>query len=207
MDLLSKAAAAAVIIVVVIFAGYFAISHVSFGQQVTEAQATSLVLHDLQNSNPGAIINITNVTASQYSGSWHVVASIVTNATSPCPSYYIYSFDYPKYGFVYRVENTYTSNCVVYGTGSQSGYAIGSYPVAITDSYDLNLSIVSGFIGKYGLANVAVHATYYNTTVFYGKSYHGVWIVNYTAPSSGQYVEVLLSQLNGTALSTYGSPV
>ncbi len=205
MDLLSKVTLAVAVTILAVFIAYYAISHASLSQQVTEAQATSLVMHDLQNSYPDAVVNITNVTPSQYTGSWHILVSIVLNATSPCPSYYIYSFDYPKYGFVSRIDNTYTSNCNVYGTGS--GYAIGSYPVAITESYLLrnNLTALDGFINKYGFSNVVVRARYYNSTVFHGKRYAQVWVVNYTAVSSTQYIDVLLSQLNGTAVSIYAS--
>ena len=202
MDLLSKAVVAAVAIVVIIFAVYVALSHVSLGQQITEAQAASLVLHDLQNSNPGAAVNITNVTRSQYAGSWHILASVVTNATSPCPSYYIYSFDYPKYGFVYRVDNTYTSDCVVYGVVGNS-YPIGSYPVAITASYSRNITAVSDFVRSHGFNNVAVHATYYNSTTVSGSTYLDVWAVNYSYPSSNSSVIVLLSQQNGTVMLAY----
>ncbi len=202
MDLFSKTIAAAVVLVIIIFIGYFAASHVSFGSQVTEAQAEALVMHDLQNSNPGAVINVTNSTPSQYQGSWHIVTSVVLNATSPCPSYSIYSFDYPKYGFVYRVDNTYTDNCVVYGIAPGRGYVIGSYPVAITESYARNVSAVTGFVSRYGFGNVSVHATYYNSTVFYGTRYSDVWLVGYTAPKTNESVDVLLSQLNGTVLST-----
>lgn len=204
MDLLSKSVITVVIAVLIIFVAYYTISHVTFAQPVTEQQASSLVLHDLENANPGAAINITNVTPSQYAGSWHILASIVTNATSPCPSYSIYSFDYPKYGFVYQVENKYTSNCVIYGIVAGKGYIIGSYPVAITASYNLNLSSVNNFIQKYGLTKIAVYATYYNKTTLSGKNYTGIWLVNYTAPNA-RYVAVVLSQVNGTELSAYGS--
>lgn len=205
MDLLLKALIAAVAVMVLVYLGYYAISHVSFGPQVSKAQAESLVLHDLQNANPSGIINITNVTTSQYAGSWHIIASVVLNATSTCPSYYIYSFDYPKYGFVYRVDNTYTSNCIIYGTTPGVAFPIGSYPVAITQSYLLNLSIVNRFISRYGLQNVMVHASYYPRLDFYGTNYTSTWLVNYTSTTAGQYVSVLLSQANGTALNTHGT--
>ncbi len=204
MDLLSKAILASVIIVLIIFAGYFTLSHVSFGQQISSAQASSLVLHDLQNSNPGSAINITNVTPSQYAGSWHILASVVINSTSPCPAYYIYSFDYPKYGFVYRVENTYTEGCVVYGTTSANGSSIGSYPVAITDSYSLNLPAVKAFIAGHGFDNVLVHASYYQNLGLLGMNYTNVWLVNYTAQNPASHLEVVISQTNGTELSVYG---
>jgi len=204
MDLLSKAILAAVVIVVIIFAGYFALSHVSFGQQVSQTEAESLVLHDLQNSNPGAIINITNVTPSQYAGSWHIVSSVVENATSPCPSYYIYSFDYPKYGFVYRVDNTYTSNCTIYGIIPGKSYTISSYPTAITESYISNISVIKAFVGKYGFGNVVVKALYYNYTSYLGVNYTGVWSVEYSAPGTNQTVSALISQVNGTLIMTSG---
>jgi hypothetical protein len=205
MDLMSKAILAAVILVIVIFVGYYAISHVSFGKQLTEAQASSLVFHDLQNSNPSAIINITNVTASRYPGSWHIIASIVTNATSPCPSYSIYSIDYPAFTFVNGVENTYTGNCTIYGRVPGTNYSIGSYPVAITDSYIKNISIVKVFVDRYGFSNVVVHATYYNSTNYNGENYTGVWLVEYTTPNSNQTISVLLSQQSGAVLSSSGS--
>ena len=207
MDLLSKSIIAAAFIVALIFAGYYVIGHVSFSRQVTEQQAVSLVMHDLQNSYPNALINITNVTPSEYPGSWHLLASIIFNSTSPCPSYYIYSFDYPKYGFVSRMENTYTSGCEVLGS-SGGGNAIGSYPAAITVSYEYrNYTVLGPFIEKYGFANVTAHATYYRFIDIPGWSCaisdcNNVWVVNYTASGPPQHsVEIFLSQVNGSVLA------
>lgn len=207
MDLLLKSVIAAVFIVALIFAGYYVIGHVSFSRQVTKQQAVSLVLHDLQNSYPNALVNITNATPSEYSGSWHILASIIFNATSPCPSYYIYSFDYPKYGFVSRMENTYTSGCEVFGS-SGSGNAIGSYPAAITASYESrNYTILGPFIEAYGFGNVTAHATYYQFIDIPGQrcatsNCNDVWVVNYTTPKSPQHgVEIFLSQVNGSVLA------
>ncbi len=205
MDLLSKTAIVVAVIVIAVFAGYSLSKYVSFGQQVTEAQAESLVLHDLQNANPGAVVNVTNATPSQYLGSWHIVTSVVTNETSPCPSYYLYSFDYPKYGFVYRVDNIYTSNCLIYGITPGKPYPIGSYPVAITKAHLLNLSVVNKFIEKYGFGGVVVRANYYGTIFFNNANYTKVWLVNYTTANSVSYVSVLISQSNGTEETTYGS--
>lgn len=208
MDLFSKSILVAVILVVIIFIGYYALSHASFTQQVSKTEAESLFLHDLQNSNSGADINITNVTPSQYPGSWHIIASVILNATTPCPSYYIYSTDYPKFpSFTYTIDNTYTKNCAIYLSKVGNGYLISSYPVAITDSYLQNLSVVNDFISKYGYNNVVVHAHYYNSTYFYGQDFTNVWLVNYTTTTSRQYVEVLISQENGTSLSTYPQSV
>lgn len=210
MDLLSKTIIVVAVIVIAVFVAYSLSKYVSFAPQVTEAQAESLVLHDLENANPGSVVNVTNATHSQYAGSWYIVASLVANATSPCPSYYIYSFDYPKYGFVYRVENTYTnyshSGCTIYGlTSPNRPYPIGSYPVAIAKSYLLNLSAVNNFVSRYGFNKVVVKAGYYDSIFFDNANYSKVWLVNYTAPGSSSYVSVLLSQTNGTEEAAHSS--
>jgi hypothetical protein len=201
MDLLVKSAIAVVVVVVIVGAAFYLQSSGVFTQQVTQAQAVSLVYHDLQNSNPTANINITNVTPSQYSGSWHIMVSIIENATSPCPSYFVYSFDYPKYGFVYQIYNTYTDNCVIYGNkGNQT--IIGSAPAAITRSYDLNIPAVVSFIQKYGYSSVKTYAAYYKNFVSTGGyNYTGVWLVNYITSKSNATVSVLIYQNNGTAVT------
>ncbi len=200
MDLFSKAVIFALILIAFMFSVYYIESHGVAVQQITKSQPDALVLNYLQNSNPSSAINITNTTPSHYPGSWHITASIVTNATSPCPSYFIYSFDYPKYGFVLRVDNTYTSNCQIYGSAQGKSAVIGSYPVAITKSYVDNISAVKAFVYKYGFSNVSAHAFYFNSTAFQGKEYSNLWIVNYTSSKSNASVDVLLSQSNGTVL-------
>lgn len=199
MDLLVKTLIIALVIIVALYGIYYVFQN-NFTQSVTEQQAVSLVTSDLQNSHPTAIINVTNVTPSRYAGSWHIVTSIIFNSTTPCPSYYIWSFDYPKYGFVNTTENDYTSGCVVYGLRNQS-YIIASYPVAIARSYSLNLSNVRGFVSKYGFNNVVVKAIYYNSTSFNYTSYGHVWIVNYSAPEVNTSAYVVLNRTGGSVLS------
>jgi hypothetical protein len=104
MDLLTKSIMIVVVIVIIIALLYYLIVHFGITTQVSEAEAISLVTSDIKNSHPGAVINITNVSPSQYPGSWHIIMSVIYNATSPCPSFYTYSFDYPKFGFVYGVR-------------------------------------------------------------------------------------------------------
>ena len=146
-------------------------------------------------------MNITNVTPSQFQGSWHIVASIVTSATSPCPSYFIYSYDYPQYGFVNRTENVYTDDCVINGFTNSTNYIISSYPVAITRSYMLDVPLVKQYVGIYGFNNTVVHASYYNSTSLYGTMYNNVWLVNYSAPTASYNVYVLLTQVNGNLVT------
>lgn len=204
MDLLVKTGIIVAILVIVIFGFYYLESSGAFGAgQISKVDATTLVYHDLQNSFQNSVINITNVTPSQYSGSWHITAAVVQNATSPCPDYSVYSFDYPKYNFVYKTENTYTQGCTVYENGANQSSIIGSYPAAITKSYDMNITIVKNFVYKYGFSNVTVHATYMKTLNNSGKKYSDIWVINYTDPSKNNSIYVLMYESNGTLINTY----
>ncbi len=204
MELLAKVLLATIVVVAVIGIISYALQNV-FTPAVTKVQAESLVLSDMQNANPGAAINITNATQSTFVGSWHIVVAVVANATSPCPSYSIVSFDYPKYGFVYRLENTYTSGCNIYEASNGNSYIISSYPVAITKSYLLNITSVTAFVGRYGFHNVTVTAQSYNSTTIGGTQYHAVWVVRYAAPKANHAVYVILAQSSGSALAAYNA--
>jgi hypothetical protein len=203
MDLLSKSIIAAVIIALIIVGIYIGLQKIAPVQQITSAQAVSLIKAYLQNSYPTAEINITNVTPSTYSGSWHITASTVLNASKPCPTYYISSFDYPKYGFVNTIQNTYTKNCIIYGIQNTTNYLITSSPVAITKSYTLGIPSIISYVNKYGYSNIYVSANYYkNTTIFY-KNFTDVWIVNYTAPTANYSSYVMISQHGGSQILNY----
>ena len=204
MDLLVKTILAAVVVFALLFVVYYLVGHVLSGP-ITSSQAVSLVESDLSRSYPSAVINITNVTQSQYPGSWHIVASVITNATSPCPTYSVLSFDYPKYGFVSRLENNYTSGCVVYGLVGNSSYILASYPVAIARSYSLKIPQVMDYVKSVGYANTIVTATYYPTFYHIGKDYSKIWLVNYSSPRSNQAVYVILTQESGNFVTEYNS--
>ncbi len=203
MDLLTKTILAIVIIVVVLVGLFYASQKVFPGGTVTQAQAISEISAYMASHNQNAIVNITNVTPSQYAGSWHILVSVINAPTSPCPSYYVYSFDYPKYGFVNRTESLYTSNCTVYGLVNNQSYIIGSYPVAIARSYSLNTSSVLAFVKEHGFNSTIVHATYFNSTFIDGKNYSKVWIVNYSAAGTLESVYSVISQVNGNFITTY----
>lgn len=205
MDLLTKSIMAVVILVLVVFLGFYFAKQINLGQpQMTREQAVSFVLNDFNNNMPDSIINITNVTPSQYPGSWHIVASVITNATTPCPSYFIYSFDYPKFGFVYRVDNIYTDRCTIYGFSENKTNIITSYPVAITRSYNLNLTSVRNLVNKYGYDSIKVNATFYNAITLSGQNYTKVWIVAYGSRLDPiNYTYVVLSQAGGNLLLSF----
>lgn len=197
MDLLSKAFIIAVVVIALLVAVKFAVQNSP--QPVSQAEAVANVTHFLtQSTPPGTLINITSVTPSQYQGSWHIVTGIIINATSPCPSYYVDSFDYPQYGFVSRLENNYTANCII--NGINKSYVIGYYPVAIARSYSLNISQVRDFVNRYGYSNVQVQANRAASERINGINYSSVWVVYYTAPSANYSVYVYL-QPNGTLIT------
>lgn len=203
MDLLGKAVIAAVILAIIIVGAYIGLQKITPQTSITQYQAASLVNADLQNVYPGAAVNITNVTPSAYPGSWHVTASIVLNATRPCPTYLVYSFDYPKYGFVYTIENRYTQGCVIYGMQNSSNYLITSPPVAIARSYNLGIPSVTSFVSKYGYDSVHVTAQSYKMMELFSTNYTNLWVVNYSAPAANYSLYVAISQAGGTKLLNY----
>ncbi len=192
MELLLKVLLGVVIVIAIVGVAFFALQGV-FTPQVTQAQAQSLVLSDLQNSNPGAVVNITNSTPSQFPGSWHIVVSVVTNATSPCPSYYLYSYDYPKYRFVYTVVDIYTQNCDIYESSATGTYIISSYPVAITKATTMGIPLVVDYIAAYGAQNVTTHATYYPSLTVQNATFSDAWAVEYNAAAANDSVYAVIS--------------
>ncbi|MCL4375323.1 hypothetical protein M1394_00790 [Candidatus Marsarchaeota archaeon] len=204
MDLLSKTVIVAAVIIVIMIAFYYGVVGLHLGKKaVTSQEAAQIVLTDLKNSNQNAVINITNVSPSVYSGSWHIIASVVYNATSPCPSYSVYSFDYPQYGLVNRTENSYTYACQIYGYGGSGPYEIESYPAAITFSYISNTTGVMRYIHKYGFSNVRVRATYQNRTMLSGRNFSNVWVVVYSSNATQTSLYDILSQQNGSVEAVY----
>lgn len=206
MNLLSRVIIAALIVIVLIVVGYFALSHITLGQQVSSPQAVTLVVNYLKNTNPNTLVNVTNVTPSIYPGSWHILTAVAFNATSPCPSYVAYSFDYPQYGFVYRVQNNYTSNCMIYGLQQNKSYILAAAPLAIARSYNLSIPIIQKFVAKYGYKNVTVHASYFNSIIISSATYNGVWIVNYTASRANYSIFAAITQVGGKLVANYTLP-
>jgi hypothetical protein len=202
MDLLAKSLIAVVAIIIILFAIYFVLSK-TLQPHLTQSEAIALISNDILRSNPGAIVNVSNVTPSTSPGSWHVLMSVIFNATSPCPSYYIYSFDYPQYGFVYRVQNIYTSNCTIHGLMPGESFVIASYPVAIVRSYTLGIGNVSSYVQRYGYNNVDVTAAFHSEINTRHKTFSNAWLINYSAAAASYSTYVLITQLNGTLLLTY----
>ncbi|MDE1855892.1 MAG: hypothetical protein KGH49_01505 [Candidatus Micrarchaeota archaeon] len=203
MNLLTRVVIAAVIVAIVLVGVYFVLQEAHLGQQVTKQQAVALITNYLQNKAQNTVVNVTNVTASVYPGSWHVIASVTFNATSPCPSYAAYSFDYPQYGFVQRVQNNYTSHCVIFGLLQNRSYILAAAPLAIARSYNLSIPSINGFVGRYGYNNVVVHANFYNSIILLSKTYENVWLVNYSAPIANYSVYAAITQSGGNLLTNY----
>ncbi len=193
MDLFAKVFIIAVVIVAVVAA--ISLSLQNSQHSVTEAQAVNNItnyIHDAYGSN--AAVNITSVTPSQYQGSWNILAGVITNGTSPCPSYFVLSFEYPFNTYNYRIQNNYTSNCKV------NEATIGSSPVAIAKSYSLNTSQVRDFVNQYGYSNVVVQANRVSAQAINGKNYTDIWAVYYSAPGANRTVQVYI-ETNGTLIT------
>ncbi|MGC8547505.1 MAG: hypothetical protein ACP5MC_00685 [Candidatus Micrarchaeia archaeon] len=202
MNLIEATLVLAVAIIVIATLVYFLFAHVLVSK-VTENQAVALVEADIQKNYPGAEIQLTNVSPSVYRGSWHVVVSVITNATTPCPNYFVYAYDYPKFGFVPTNVNNYTSSCIIYGFTTSKPFIIASFPVAIARATSLNISSVINYIKQFGYSNVSVTASFMNTTKLENRNYTGVWLVNYTAKKANYSVIAAITQLNGSLIEAY----
>jgi hypothetical protein len=199
MDLLARVVIAAIIVVAVLVVAYTFVQN-NVASHISGAQAADNVTLFLERNYSNAEVAVMNVTQSQYTGSWYVVASIIMNATSPCPSYFINSFDYPKFGLVPRTVNIYTSSCKIEGFSNTEPFRIYNSPVAITRAYTLNVPALRNFINTYGFQNVKVHAYFLNATKLSGLNYTNIWLVNYSATSATNNTYALLYQSNGTLL-------
>jgi hypothetical protein len=195
MDLLTKVVVSAVIIVAALFALYYGASMIPAAAP-TQGQASSNITNYLNMIYPGANVTITDIKPSVYAGSWHVVASVIENATTPCPLYQVYTYDYPAFGLVNGTDNTYTAmnaaNCTIY-----SGARVGSFPVAVALA-SKNYA-VSQYINNFGFANVVTSAIAYNATI--SGRVMNVWNVSYSSKRANYTEFVVLSQLNGSVLN------
>lgn len=204
MDLLGRAVAVAIVFALIIIGVFLYAQHLPVQQSITQQQAQSVVTSDIQQTYPASIVNITQSNASaQYPGSWYIVASITTNATSPCPNYFIYTYTYPATGLVPDTQNTYTrgyaNTCTVNST------IVGAEPIAVARSYIAHDPLVDAYISKYGYFAVQASAQYYSKLTVFGSNYTRVWLVTYSALESPNSTHVVLSQSNGTDLLSYES--
>ncbi len=201
MNLLTSVLIIAIVVVAIIFVAYYAYGLIygSSSQQVTEQQAESLITTDLQANYPNAVVNITNASPSSYSGSWHIVVSVVVNASSPCPSYFINTYDYPAFRFNPTPQNTYTTNCNIYVFSPSGAFKLGSAPVAIAWA-TRRVPSVAEYVSLFGASNVNAEATYAaNATT------GGTWSLVYSSASANYTAHALLADTNGTLLSSYNA--
>jgi hypothetical protein len=206
MDLLTRVVVYAVIIVAVLFAVYYAAGMIPAPAPTRQQAAVNITQYLDGIYGSGANVTITNITqSSKYPGSWQVLASVVENATSPCPSYQSYYYIYPKFGLVNVTENIYTTgipNCTVryYAPGNK----VTSAPEAITLAH--NISSVRQYIQSYGFSNVKVSAMPYNQTIISGRNFSNVWWISYVAPKANYTLYAVISQNNGSVIKTASLP-
>jgi hypothetical protein len=201
MDLLVRVFLIAMIVIGLLFIAFVLVQRVA-PNSLTQDQAVSLIKNDLQIQNPSANITITGVSPSLYPGSWHIVASVTSNSTSPCPSYSVDSFDYPQFSFVNGTDNIYTKwdsstqTCYVYG-------AVSSAPSAVAESYSLNIPLIRSYVRTVGFYNVSVGATYYTSLTAAGNNYTNAWLVRYSSSRLNYSAYALLKETSGSPLGYY----
>jgi len=207
MELLAKAGIMAVIIVILALALALLLVQPISVQPVNALQAEQIVLSDLRAQNPNAIISVINVSQSSLkAGSWEVVVTVVYNATRPCPTLFLESFNYPAVTLVPSVVNLYTQACQVYGLTNAPSYIISSPYVAITRSFNLANTIITDYVGAYGYNSTVVHAKFYaalnGTSTPLNETFYNLWLVNYTTPNANYSVIALLNQ-SGSLAAVY----
>lgn len=199
MDLLTKVVVYAVAIVAVLFALYYAATLIPKAAP-TQQQAERNITGYLNDLYPGANVTITDIRPSVYANSWYVLASVIANASTPCPSYQTYYYDYPQFSLVNGTENKYTTgfpNCTVYNY--EPGTPLGSAPAAITLASN-NATVWSGYVERFGFANIRTSAVY-NETATSPRNFSEVWWITYAAPSADYSMLAAVSQKNGSVLT------
>jgi len=213
MDLIGRVAIVVVVLIVVFSGAFLLIKHNSQSSQLSQQQAEQLVLSDAQKSNPQA--NITVISATNASGSYNIVLSVVYNATKPCPTLFIEGFNVQLTGgntlagLAPSTYNEYISNCTLINSNNASStkYLVSSPEAAIVKSYDLHLPQINDYVNQYGYANTSVTASLYsymnNNETHLAQSYYNVWLIRYRASNANFSVYAVESFDNGTVVGNF----
>lgn len=206
MELLAKIGVLVVILIVI--AGIiFALTYTVANTKLTAQQATNLVITDLKQSNPGATVFTINVMNSPtYNDSYDITMGVVLNATSPCPTLFIDSFDYPAFSLLNSTDTLFTTKCMISNAASTSPYLISSPFVAIARASNASIAALSDYINSYGYSNITVYASrFVNTFNSPIGAYSNVWLVNYTAKNVPYSEYVVIDYSSGSVLGNYSS--
>ncbi len=193
MDLLARVGIL-IVIIVVIFSAFILVFSNGAPQKLTQQQAVQTVLSDVQTGNPGAQVNVINVTGSRLENdSWSITLGVVYNATRPCPTLSIESYDYPATGLVPTTDNLYTSNCQIFSFSAAPYYVVSSAQIAMVKAHNSD-SNLRNYTKDFGYDSVNASAIFYSTLKLYGTTYQKIWLVNYTASNANYGVYDLLNQ-------------
>ncbi len=212
MDLLGKVAIVAIVLIVIFSSSLLVYNYaIKSNKSLTASQAQQIVIEDLHQTHPNASIIVTNVTPSTLSqGSWYVYASIVYNATRPCPTVYLDQYDYPATGLVPTVANLYTQHCIIFGLAGTGlpyyTYLITSPEIAIAKSYNSSYPSLVRYVSAFGYYNTNVYAKRYavlnHTTMPANVTFYNAWLINYTA-AYAPYSEYVVMNSTGMILYNY----
>jgi hypothetical protein len=199
MELLSKVALVAIILIVIAVSVGVLLKHVSQPSNITASYAKNFVLTDLHQSTPSGEFTVLNVSGGP--NSWTVLVAASYNTTTPCPTYFTESFNYPSTNLAPTIDNIYISNCTVRQIPSSSGGDITLPVIAIGEATEQARSggdpLLLNYLQTYPFGSTSVKADLYSTynSILEGTRVTGsnIWIVNYTSTDANFSVYAILN--------------
>jgi len=173
-------------------------------EQLTEEKAVNFVKEHMQVNYPGANTSVFLVTPQD--GSWKISAKVIYGMNTPCPNLSIVVYEYPKFGFVPREQNTITSKCEVLSCKGIQNCSITTPEEAVIASHKLNdVPEVTSFINEFGYDNVKVDAAFYESYFEPKKNltYSSVWIVRWNSPDADYSIRLILNQTGGKLIDKF----
>ncbi len=184
-----------ILIAVALAVAWFIFSKPGF--PLTEQDAKKFFLEDLKEKYPGAdireITQISNLTADDGKPYFQLQARVTNGIATPCPERIHVYYDYPPKNFVAQPPEYITKGCKVCLNEPSCPIAFPEEAIIASHTYP-DASEVQDFISK--TADAFPDAVYYET---YGN-YSGVWLVTWSANSSGAGYQVILSKAQNRVL-------
>ncbi len=199
MQLIEKVGIATVVIIIIALAAFLFKGNASSKSNINATQAEQFVLSDLYQSAPYANFTLLNISKTTNS-SWYITVSATYNASTPCPTYLVESFNYPSENLAPVVNNIYASDCTVHEliNNATSGINIPALAIATatTQARSGEDTALYNYLSTYTYNATHAHATFFRTNPFpsiFDQYGNDIWVVNYTASKSNYSLYVALS--------------
>ncbi len=157
---------------------------------INKEEAEKFVSDDLRVNYPTA--DVREIISSEKSGDfWNVKARVTFGSSTPCPvRIHVYYNDYPRFGFIQRVENI-TKDCAVC-TGEMSCNVIYDEEAIIASHTFEGTGEVNTYATDYSAkASAKFYPSYMDSG---GASYSDVWVVEWKADSQPYDFVVILGK-------------